>query len=118
MTLPVSRSREYIASALVHAGETHSADDVLDMIAAGHATLWPGPASVIVTEVIDHPKARLLHFFIAAGDRSEIDRMTPIILEWGRGLGCTKATLIGRRGWSRSLPGWRVSPLVMMEKDL
>lgn len=118
LTLPISRSRGYIVQALAYAGDTHTADDVLASIAAGRMTLWPGPASAIVTEIADYPRQRHLHFFLAAGDRRELDAMTPVILDWGKGLGCTKATLIGRKGWSRSLPGWRTSPLVMMEKDL
>ena len=116
-----SRYNRYLALALAHAGDTHSVADVHAMIAAGHAQLWPGPASVIVTEIITHPRQRLLNFFLAAGVRRELEAMTPIVLDWGRAQGCTRATLVGRKGWQRTFlarDGWRVSDLIIMEKDL
>lgn len=113
--------RTHIAAALVHAGDTHSVDDVAAMIAAGHAQFWPGPASCVVTQVIVDPKITSLHFFLAAGVLRELRAMTPHILDWGRMQGCTKATLCGRKGWARSFltaRGWTVSPLILMETSL
>lgn len=119
--LDFSRYKRHISSALVYAGDTHSADDVLAMIAAGALTGWPGPDSVIVTEVITYPRQKLLHFFLAAGVRRELAAMTPHILDWGRSQGCTRASLVGRKGWQRTFlrdTGWTVSNHVLMETDL
>jgi tRNA A37 threonylcarbamoyladenosine synthetase subunit TsaC/SUA5/YrdC len=91
------------------------------MVAAGHAQFWPGPESLIVTETIAYPRRKHLHFFLAAGVRRELQAMTPYILDEGRSQGCTKATLIGRKGWQRTFlrdTGWTVSDLVLMERDL
>jgi hypothetical protein len=96
-------------------------DDVQEMITAGRAHLWPGPASAIVTELVSYPRQRHLHFFLAAGVRRELEAMTPLLLQWGREQGCTKATLVGRPGWQRTFlkdTGWRVRPLIYMETDL
>jgi hypothetical protein len=119
--LDFSRYRVQIQSALDYAGDTHTVDDVADMIAAGRAFLWPGPASVIVTELVEHPRQKLLHFFLAAGVRRELAAMTPYILAWGRSQGCTRASLVGRKGWQRTFlkdTGWAVSDLVIMERAL
>lgn len=113
-----SRFRAHIQSALDHAGDTHSVDDVEQMVAAGHAQFWPGPASLVITETITHPQKKLLHFFLAAGVRHELDAMTPHLLDYGRSIGCHRATLVGRKGWTRRLPDWQASDLVLMSKEL
>lgn len=119
--LELQRLRPHIERALSYSDDTHLYDDVAEMVSADRAVLWSGPDSVIVTETILDPRRKSLHFFLAAGQMAELEIMTPHILEFGRMEGCTKATLIGRKGWQRSFlsrTGWSPSPLVMMEKTL
>lgn len=120
--LDISAFTPQITTALGHAGDTHSVADVEAMIAAGRLQAWPGPASLIVTELIAFPNQTNLHFFLAVGNRQELAAMTPLVIDWAKEQGCTTATLIGRKGWLR-MPflrdsGWRQSPLVLMERDL
>lgn len=115
------RFRPHIEAALSYGDDTHTFADVQEMVAAGRAVFWPGPASCIVTETVLDPRRKSLHFFLAAGKRSELEIMTPYILEFGRQEGCTHATLVGRKGWQRSFlarTGWEVSPVVYMTKTL
>ena len=119
--LDISAYRTHITNAISYSGGTHQYEDIAEMVAAGHANYWPGPDSIVVTETITHPRARILHFFLAGGVMRELQAMAPHILDWGRSQGCTRATLIGRRGWERtflSRTGWRKSDLILMEKDL
>lgn len=112
--------RGHIEAALSYADESHRYEDVAAMIAAGEAQFWPGPASVVVTEVIDFPRRRVLNVFLAGGSLLELDAMLPLILDWGRTQGCTAATFTGRRGWARTFltkQGWQQT-LVMFAKDL
>jgi hypothetical protein len=120
MFLDISPYRAHIQSALRHAGDTHSVDDVGAMIAAGHAQLWPGPASLIVSEIVVEPRSKTLHFFIAAGVMAEVLALSHIVLDWGRMQGCARATFAGRPGWVRVLAksGWTPKPLVIMERAL
>ncbi len=115
------RFRPHIEAALAHGDDTHTFADVQDMVAAGKAVLWPGPASCIVTETVLDPRRKSLHFFLAAGRMAELEIMTPYILDWGKSEGCSHATLVGRKGWQRSFlsrTGWNVSPIVYMTKAL
>lgn len=109
-----------IQKALNLGGDVYTIADVEQMIAEGKAQVWPGEDSVIVTEVIDYPRARHLHLFLAGGNLEELEAMLPEILDWGREQGCNRATLSGRRGWERSFlrdQGWRPN-LVIMEKEI
>lgn len=88
-------------------GGLHDSGTVLEFILDRRAELWPGKKSAIVTEFVDYPKGRVLHFWLAGGDLGELREMEPGIAEWGRRQGCTAATISGRRGWLRALDGYR-----------
>jgi hypothetical protein len=111
-----------IESALMHGDRLYDLADVTAMVAAGQLQAWPGPASILITECIDRPRDRVLHFFLAAGHLPEIRAMTPYVLDWGKSVQhCTKATMMGRRGWQRTFlasEGWAARDVVYMEKPL
>ncbi len=113
--------RHHIEKALGYGDDTHTFADVQDMVAAGKAQFFPGPASCIVTELVLDPRRKSVHFFLAAGKMSELEIMTPHILDWAKSEGCTHATLSGRKGWQRSFlsrTGWQTYPIVIMHKAL
>lgn len=105
--------RSQIEAALVYADATHTYDDVARLIAAGELQAWPGPASVIVTELVEYPRKTVLNFFLAGGNLPELRAMAPIICEWGKAHGASHATFTGRRGWERTFvtaeQGWDAS---------
>lgn len=110
--------RSYIERALVYAGGTHTVDDVLEMIAAGTVQAWPGPRSIIVTELVEYPRLRCLHVFLAGGNKTELEAMAPVVLQWGAEQGCQRASLCGRKGWARTFltrQGWTVTDRIQME---
>lgn len=107
--------RPQIEAALAYARGTHTFDDIAAGVSEGTFQLWPGERSVIVTEVLATPRARILHFFLAGGDLQELEQMTPVVLAWGKAEGCTRAALIGRRGWTRTFlkEGWEQTGVLM-----
>lgn len=116
----LSDYRQQIEAALKYCGGSHTFDDVQSGVARGDQQAWPGLNSIIITEIHQAPQQRILHFFLAGGNSVELEAMLPLIEEWGRGEGCTHATLFGRKGWTRSfLPkhDWKET-LVVMEKEL
>ena len=91
-----------VERALAYTEGTHTVADIQAMITAGHAQLWPGERSVVVTQLRETPQKRLLHVFLAAGAMDEIQRLMPIVYEWGTAMGCTGASFTGRKGWART----------------
>ena len=105
----LSDYRPQIEAALVYADASHAYDDVVAMVAAGTAQFWPGPASVVITEVVAFPRKKVLNIFLAGGVLREIEIMAPWILAWGKAEGCSHATFTGRKGWARTFltrTGW------------
>jgi hypothetical protein len=91
-----------LGRALAYAGGTHSEADIALGVAEGRYQSWDCGDSVLITELRDTPGHRFLHFFLAEGNRAELEQLVPIALQWGREQGCTKASLVGRFGWLRS----------------
>lgn len=99
--IDLSKYKQHIESALAYADATHAYEDVQAMIAAGDAQVWPGPASVIVTEICRYPRKAILNFFLAAGNIRELEAMVPLICQWGKEKGAEVATFTGRKGWAK-----------------
>lgn len=105
-----------LSRALAFAG-THDADDIALGVAEGRFQEWGDGDSCIITEILDTPRRRTLRFFLAEGSMPEIRAMIPAILDWGRSVGCTHASLVGREGWRRVpwllADGWQFEHIVM-----
>lgn len=82
--------------------------------------IWDGPNSVIVTQVLDYAQEKVCHVFLAAGDGKEIAAMQEPLARWAKAQGCTKAQLVGRKGWARVLQsaGWTLQPDIVMVRHL
>lgn len=61
-----------LRKALAVGKDTHSLEDVRARIEDGQAVYWPGPTSVIITEVIDYPQHRQLNFWLAEIGRAHV----------------------------------------------
>ena len=117
----IAHYRKQIEAALEYADGSHTFDDVAQGVSTGRFQFWPGPTSVVITELLDAPKYRTLNFWLAGGSLAELEAMTPPILDWGRAQGCAKAIFAGRPGWERTFlarTGWEPAKLVVFEKKL
>ena len=99
----IDKIRGWIADALAYSGGTHEVEDVLEGIRSGRMQLWPAKRGCAVTEIIEFPRKRVLHVFLAAGEMDQILDMLESAKEWGRQQGCTGFTIAGRKGWKRVL---------------
>lgn len=110
-----------VARALEYEGGLHTVDDIWAGVEKGEFQFWPGERSMLVTQILTFPRQKDLLFFLAAGDLTEIQRLYPIVLEWAKQQGCSRALMAGRKGWERTFltkeEGWR-STHVVMEKEL
>lgn len=90
-----------IATSALELAGTHRPEDVAEGVACGRFQSWGDGDTVMVTEVLDTPLRRTIHFFLAEGEMAVLRAMTPAILNWARDRGCTHASLVGRKGWTR-----------------
>ena len=106
------RCRPWIEAALAHGGGFYEIGDVENAIEAGDALFWPGQACAIVTQFWTMPRARVLNFWLAGGDLTElVEVLRPRIEAFARDNGCTAVVIAGRKGWQRVLAPHGHKPL-------
>ena len=112
ITKELMRGKAWIESALKKGGETHDFKDIVDGVLSGHMQLWMGANGCAVTEVIVYPNKKVLHVFLAGGDKGygikQITDMHDDAMAWGKEQGCNGMTVAGRKGWKKVLQskGW------------
>lgn len=96
---------------------SHTLDDVWAGVQRGEFHLWPGSRSAAVGELVEHPRRRDYHVWLAGGDLAELKTMERSASAFARALGCDRITLHGRKGWARALTDYRPVYLALA-KDL
>ena len=113
----IEANRHHIEAALAYGGATHTFDDVQEGILSGRMQIWPAPRGVAITEIIQYPRKKVIHCFLAGGEMDQILDMIDSAVAWGKTQGCESLTLSGRLGWDRVLRPYGFKPvLVTMEK--
>ena len=101
--------------------KTHTIGDVADELRTGNAQLWLHGDGLLITQIEDKPRERILVMWLAAGDMDDVLLLRAEAEEWSVGVGCTRGTMVGRRGWRKALAGTGWEPrddLTVFEKDL
>ena len=91
-----------------------TAAQLLDRCAQDVAQLWRLNDFWAVSEVVDTPRGRAIHFLAAAG-RYE-PALVPAMERWARAQGCTAAYFSGRRGWARKLPDYALATITLTKE--
>ena len=97
------RCREWIEAALEHSGGTHNFEDIVDGVKAGTFQFWPADDACAITEIVTFPRKKVLHIFLAGGNKDTIVAMDDSAAYFAQLNGCTGMTIAGRRGWKRVL---------------
>ncbi len=110
--------RELLEMALARAGGTHTYEDVLSLISIGEMFFWPASKSCLVTEIVQYPRLRALHVFLAAGDLTEIKDMESSLISFAKSLKCSALSMSGRKGWTKALKelDWEESHITLVKK--
>lgn len=114
----LARCRGWIEAALERT-DTHTFDDVVFGIYAGHFQFWPLPNAAVVTQIEVFPRKRRLNVFAAGGDLKEIMAHEATLEDFARENGCSSLACQGRRGWHKVEKRQGVRPLhYLMERDI
>ncbi len=112
ITEELMRGKDWIESALKKGGNTHDFVDIVDGVMSGHMQLWMGKNGCAVTEIVVYPNKKVLHVFLAGGNKGygikQITDMHDDAMAWGKQQGCEGMTVAGRKGWKKVLQkkGW------------
>jgi hypothetical protein len=93
--------RARFEKSLLFGGDTHSVEDVVQLVREGRAQFWSGGDGSILSEVLTLPRAKVINLWVLSGNLPDIIALEPTVCNWGRDQGCTIATASGRKGWGR-----------------
>lgn len=99
----LERCRGWIEAALEYSGGTHDFDDIVRMVKIGNLQFWPASDACAITEIIEYPKKKVLHIFLAGGNMETIVDMNESAEYFAKLNGCTGMSIAGRKGWSKVL---------------
>lgn len=96
-----------IEEAMRSQGDTLDFNYVLECLENGRMQSFSEGDSLLITEIQNYPKKKVLHVVAAVGEMDEILKMEPRFEEFARRMGCSMITASGRSGWSRvATEGW------------
>lgn len=96
------RCEQWIEAALEYSHGTHDIKDIFEAVANNTVEFWPGQKCALISQVVQYPKKRMVHIFLAGGDIDEIKEIETHITEWAKSQGCSGLSLTGRPGWTKS----------------
>lgn len=94
---------DLIKKALIRGGDNYTASDVADALREGRAQIFQHGDSIVVTEIVDHPKRKELSLWLAAGVWDDLTALDPTLKEFGRKHGCTRIVAHCRRGLTQRM---------------
>ena len=97
--------------------------DVLVMSTAGRAAIWlctkaDKILAVLVCQVVNYPRKRVLEMMFAGGDSMSEwrDLAVQTMDEYARSLGCSHIACAGRRAWARAWGGYPTGDVIMVRE--
>ena len=110
--------REAMLAAIAETKGTHTEDDILTGLVTGSYKLWRKNGSGIVTDFAVYPRMKVINVFLAGGSLKDILPLQTEVENYGRKMGCQRATLLAvRDGWQRAVAGGQKLGICMY-KDL
>jgi hypothetical protein len=110
------RCADYIQSALVYAGHSHTLQDVWQAITNKQAAFFPYEKSAIVVEIVDYPQRATCRIWLAGGDMDELLEAEKELRVWAKERGCESMEIIGRKGWERVLTEYKSSAVILTKE--
>lgn len=102
---------ELFDKALALGGHTHTRQDIADGVKSGRFQYWGDDECCLVTEIVEYPRKRVLHLFIAAGNLERLlEHYLPTVKQFASDNGCSSLTSVSRKGFLRRFPAYGFRP--------
>lgn len=89
-----------------------------DALYSGECQIWPKAKSVAITRINNYQTGnRVACIWLAGGDLVELKQTHAAIEAFAKDCGCNSVAISGRRGWLKTLRGYREDTTIMV-KDL
>lgn len=105
----IKRWEDKINEALYYAKNTHSFDDVVQLILTNRVLFFSYQEAFLIMERVEYPSFATFHCFLAGGKIEAVMEAQQQMEQLGKDLGCKYLSIAGRPGWQRVLAskGWK-----------
>ena len=119
LTLKFNRWRPTMEKILRTHGDYTTVDDIYNRCMGLELFFFYNAESFAVIHLIEEKKRTSLHIMLAGGDIEALHELEKIVAKFGQSVGATMFSIIGRKGFSRTLKkhGWK-EPYVYLEKEI
>ena len=100
--LGFERLEKHIIRALKHQ-DMYNLSDIKEKIRQGMFHIWPGKDSVMITEIVEFPRVKVLNILFLGVKFEELQSMLPSVEQFAKHFGCKRIFGGGRKGWLRKL---------------
>lgn len=106
-----------LARALKLGGNTHTIEDIQQLVARGQMQCFVKGHSFVITEVINAPQKRFLNVFLIVGDLSVLE-LHEEVEAFAKQAGCDFMQAYGRPGWKPKISslGWKPKQTVFRKE--
>jgi hypothetical protein len=111
------RLEHHIKRALKHQ-DMYNLSDIKEKIHQGEFHIWGGKNSVMITEIVEFPRVKVLNLLFCGGDYKELETMLPSFEQFARHFGCKRIYGGGRKGWLRKIKHLGFEQEYMVRKEL
>ena len=94
-------------------------DDIVEDVLASRKLLFDNDEAFAVVDMSYYTKGNVAHVLVAGGTSEGLRKLQDITTQFFKLIGVKKMTMLGRKGFLRSLPdmGWKQT-MVFMEREL
>ena len=96
----------------------YNLSDIKEKIHQGEFHIWGGKNSVMITEIVEFPRVKVLNLLFGGGDYKELEEMFPSFEQFARHFGCKSIYVGGRKGWLRKIKHLGFEQEYMVRKKL
>jgi hypothetical protein len=113
-----ARCRPWIQAALDRCPiKSHTAEHVLETLERGEAQIWPSPNSCVVATISTYPTGlKTFNVWLGGGDLKELMVLCEQTQVYAKSIGCDLATITGRKGWLKAIPGTREAVTTLIKE--
>lgn len=109
-----------LQKAIDKTSDSFSTDDIRELVRAAKAQLWVAVdgkiTAAFITTIEASPSDKWVRVMWCGGEDSEWLPQFEAVERWAKSIGASKVMIFGRKGWTKKLPTYRQSAVVLEKK--
>lgn len=116
-----NKTKHWVTQVLSMEGNAYDPEHVMYGIGIGKFQLWIGDHCGAITEVVAYPNFKAANIYMGFGESDgsalqELRETDELFNRWAKAVGCSRVRIIGRPGWAKGAPDFKVTANVFYKE--